>query len=130
MKIVLIDDDKDLCALTQKVLSAHGHGVNAFYEPKSGMKYAKENVPDVILMDVMLPDLSGPEIVRVLQADPVLKDVPVIFLTALVSGGEKSLENEGIMVGGLKYQTIGKPYEIPRLLDVIARAGRGDWKKR
>lgn len=119
MKIVIIDDDRDLCLLTQKVLTAHGHNVSAFHDPKLGIKYARESHPNMILMDVMLPGLSGPEIVKSLQADPVLKSVPVVFLTGLVSGGEKNLEDEGIMVGGLKYQTIGKPYEIARLLSVV-----------
>ena len=120
LRILLIDDDKDICQLTQKVLTKSGYAVDAFYDAKQGIAHARGNKPNLILMDIMLPGLSGPEIISALKADLFFKDVPVIFLTGLVSGGE-GLEDEGIMVGGVKYQTLGKPYEIDRLLSIVKR---------
>jgi DNA-binding response OmpR family regulator len=120
MRILLIDDDKDICQLTQKVLAKSGYTVDAFYDAKSGINHARVNKPNLILMDIMLPGLSGPEIISSLKAEPYFKNIPVIFLTGLVSGGE-SLEDEGIMVGGAKYQTLGKPYEIERLLSIVKK---------
>jgi len=120
MKILLIDDDKDFCLLTEKVLTINGYQVDAFFDAERGVKYAQENRPSLILMDIMLPGLSGPEIIQSLKENPLFKDVPVIFLTGLVTGNEKELE-EGIMVGGKLYQTIGKPYEIERLLAAVKR---------
>lgn len=121
MRILLIDDDKDLCQLTKKVLTLQGYGVDAFNDADSGIKHARINKPHLILMDIMLPGLSGPEIVSSLKAEPQFKDIPIIFLTGLVTGGDTITEDEGIMVGGIKYPTLGKPYEIERLLAVVKK---------
>jgi CheY-like chemotaxis protein len=124
MRILIIDDDKDLCMLTQKVLTKYGYTVDAFNNAKQGIAYAREHKPNLILMDVMLPGLTGPEIVSYFKEDLQFKDVPVIFLTGLVTGGDKGLEDEGIMVGGVRYQTLGKPYEIERLLSIVKRLAK------
>ncbi len=121
MKILLIDDDPDMCALTAKVLKTSGHDVAAFVQSAPGIAYAKANALNLILMDIMLPGLSGPEIVQSFQQDAVLKTVPVVFLTGLVTGSEKNLQNEGISVGAIKYPTLGKPYEIDQLLLTVKK---------
>ena len=89
----------------------------AFHEAEAGIKYARNSKPNLILMDVMLPGLSGAEAVKILKSDPQLKSIPVIFLTALVSGQDEGLK--GINVSGLHYQTLGKPYEIEELLKLV-----------
>ena len=119
MRIMLIDDDKDLCHLTKTALIKQGYEVNAFHDAEAGIKYAQNAKPSLILMDVMLPALSGAEAVKALKTDALLRNVPVVFLTALVSGQEQGLE--GINVSGLHYHTLGKPYEIEKLLEVVKR---------
>ena len=124
MRILLIDDDKDLCQLTQKILIQHGYAVDAFCDAKEGIKHARAIKPNLILMDIIMPGLSGPEIVRSLKEDPQFKEIPVIFFTALVTGNEKELEDKGITVGGIEYQTLGKPYEIERMLALVKKYAR------
>ncbi len=121
MKVLLIDDDPDMCALTEKVLTKFGHEVAAFPDSTAGIAYARKNPLNLILMDIMLPGLSGPEIVVNLQEDPQLKNIPVVFLTGLVTGSEQSLQNEGLEVKGKKYPTLGKPYEIEQLLSAVKK---------
>lgn len=121
MNILLIDDDPDMCALTSKVLTKFGHVVGAFGNSDAGITYAKQNPVNLILMDIMLPGLSGPEIVKSFQSDARFKNIPVVFLTGLVSGQEKNFQDEGIEVGGIKYPTLGKPYEIEQLLNVVKK---------
>jgi len=121
MRILLIDDDKDLCHLTKTTLTKNGYEVVAFHEAEAGIKYAKNSKPNLILMDVMLPGMNGAEAVRALKTDPQLKNVPVVFLTALVAGEETNLEEMGLNVNGLHYQTLGKPYEIEKLLEVVKK---------
>lgn len=121
MKVLLIDDDKDLCHLTKTALAKQGYEVSAFHDAEAGLKYAKNNKPNLILMDVMLPGLNGAEAVRVLKADALLRSVPIVFLTALVSGEEENLEDMGLNVAGLQYRTLGKPYEIDKLLEVVRK---------
>ena len=124
MKILLVDDDEDLCHLTKTALTKHGYEVIAFHDAEAGIKYAKNFIPNLILMDVMLPAMSGAEAVKALKADPQLKNVPVVFLTALVAGEETNLEERGLNVDGLHYWTLGKPYEIEKLLEVVKKRAR------
>ncbi len=119
MRILLIDDDVGLCQMTQKVLLKNGYTVDVFHDAASGLAQAKSSRPDLILVDIMLPDISGPEMVDSLKKEAEFKDMPVIFLTALVTGNEDALEAKGIMVGGLRYQILGKPYAIEKLLAII-----------
>lgn len=119
MRILLIDDDIALCQMTQKLLIKNGYSVDVFHSADSALKYAAQNIPDLILMDIMLPGSNGPQVVETLKLDPEFKDVPVIFLTALVAGNEDALEAQGIMVGGQRYQILGKPFDIDRLIDII-----------
>jgi DNA-binding response OmpR family regulator len=124
MKVLIIDDDQDMCQLTKMALTKNGHSVFAFCEASKGIAHARQDKPNLILMDVMLPGLSGPEIVQELKSDAQLKTVPVVFLTGLVTGNEQSLQDEGIQVGGVMYPTLGKPYEIDRLLKVVQQYGK------
>lgn len=121
MRILLIDDDKDLCHLTKMALTKQGYEVFAFHDAAAGIKYAQINKPNLILMDVMLPGVSGADAVKALKTDAQLKNVPVVFLTALVDGEEKNLEDMGINVDGLHYRTLGKPYEIEKLIEVVKK---------
>lgn len=116
MNILLIDDDKDLCYLTKTVLAKGGFEVAFFGNAEEGIAYARQNKPNLILMDVMLPGVGGADAVRELQKDSELKDIPIVFLTALITGKEE--ENINVNVDGLRYRTLGKPYEINKLLEV------------
>lgn len=120
-KILLVDDNVDLCHLTKLALAKHGYQVSAFHNAKEGIADARKNKPDLILMDIMLPEMSGPEAVQVLKSDEKLKNIPVIFLTALISGNEVSVADMGLSVSGLNYRMLGKPYEIDKLLEVIKK---------
>ncbi len=121
-KIMLIDDSQDLSHLTKVALSKKGYEVSIFHDAPSAIKQLKEQKPDLILMDIILPQLSGAEAVKVLRKDPVLADIPVIFLTGLISNMEEDLEKSGINIDGCIYPTLGKPYEIETLLELIERA--------
>lgn len=126
MKILLVDDDKDLCHLTSLALTKHGHEVSVFHEAKQALQYAKINKPNLIFMDVMLPGMDGGEAAKVLKADAQLKNIPVVFLTGLITGTgkEKGLENTGLNIDGVQYLTLGKPYEIEDLLEVVDKNAR------
>ena len=118
-KILLIDDDRDLSNLTKMALAKKGHRVFVSHEANTAMEEAIKQNPELILMDIMLPGMNGAEIVKKMKMDPNLKDVPVVFLTALVSNNEFNLEESGIIVDGLNYKTLGKPYEIDELLELV-----------
>ena len=118
-RILLVDDDQSLAQLTRTSLVKSGYEVTVVRDALKAIESVKRQKPDLILMDIMLPQVSGGEAVRELKKDPNLKDIPVVFLTALVSP-EEDLEKTGITVDGINYKTLGKPYEIDQLLKLVA----------
>jgi CheY-like chemotaxis protein len=118
-KILLVDDDRDLAGLTKTILAKKGHEVFVAHDAHRGIEQAIKQKPDLIFMDIMLPEVSGAEAVKRLKRIPDLAAIPVVFLTALISTEEESLEETGITIDGLNYRTLGKPYEIDGLLNMV-----------
>jgi len=118
-RIWLVDDDRNLADLTKVALVKNGYEVVIFHEARKAINEAKKTIPDLILMDIMMPQISGAEAVKELKRDPSLKNVPIIFLTALISCEEEDLEKSGITIDGISYKTLGKPYEIESLLKIV-----------
>jgi len=118
-KIFLVEDDLNLAELTKIALVKNGYEVEVFHEAPEAIEEAKKSKVDLILMDIMLPELGGEEAVRELRDDPRSRYIPVIFLTGLISSVEGNIERTGIMVDGVNYKTLGKPYEIDQLLEAV-----------
>lgn len=123
-KIWLVDDDRNLANLTKLALVKKGYEVVIFHEARKAIEEAKKVRPDLILMDIMLPEVSGGEAVKELRKDPVLRNIPVIFLTGLISSEEGDLEEIGITIEGVNYKTLGKPYELEQLLKMVGSIAR------
>jgi len=119
-RIFLIDDDHDLPELTKVILSEKGYAVYIFHEAESAINEIKFSKPDLIIMDMMLPGMSGAEAIRTLKQNPAFVDIPVIFMTGLVSARDKDLRDTGINVDGMRYKILGKPYETQELLNLVS----------
>ncbi len=120
-KILLIDDDQDLANLTKTTLIKQGYQASVLHSAEKIIEEIKVRRPDLILMDIMMPGVSGAEAVKRLKKDPDLKNIPVIFLTGLISSEEEDLEKSGINIEGVVYKTLGKPYEIDDLLKLVRK---------
>ncbi|MDQ1745436.1 MAG: two-component system, OmpR family, phosphate regulon response regulator PhoB [Pseudonocardiales bacterium] len=110
---LIAEDDRDIRELVTAKLSASGYQVLSFSNGPAALAAANEHQPDVALLDVMMPGISGIEILTRLQKDPRTRSIPVILLTA------KSQEfdiDSGFAVGAADY--IVKPFS-PR--DLVAR---------
>jgi len=118
-RILLIDDDNDLSETIKSVLEYAGYEALVSHTAQEGINVAKEQKPDLILMDVMLPDMNGAEAVHVLKSDPVVSNIPVIFLTGLVSENDEHVKDVGLNVDGVHYRTMAKPFENEKLLKEI-----------
>ena len=118
-KILIVDDDKTLVHVTKIALVKSGHEVNTAYSATQAIEEMKNKKPDLVLMDIMMPGISGAEAVKLLHQEPGLKDIPVLLLTGLISSKESDLQKNGINIEGLAYPTLGKPYEIIDLLIAI-----------
>lgn len=83
MKVLIIDDEEDIRTIASMSLSAiGGHDVVEAPHGQAGIKIAVAEQPDVILLDVMMPNMDGPETLAKLRNIDALRDIPVIFLTA------------------------------------------------
>lgn len=80
--ILVVDDEPNIVKLVESRLKANGYDVVSAGNGKQGFEKAKEAKPDLILMDIMMPVMSGDEALAQLKADPATKDIPVIMLTA------------------------------------------------
>ena len=81
--ILCVDDDSDVLNLLKKILTGAGYSVSVAADGKQGIAEALSRQPDLILMDVMMPEIDGYVACFELQANPETKFIPVIFLTAL-----------------------------------------------
>jgi two-component system, OmpR family, alkaline phosphatase synthesis response regulator PhoP len=84
-KILVIDDDPDLVETTTMILESSHYEVVAAYGGIEGLQKAKSEHPDLIVLDVMMPDKDGYTVCKELKADRELKKIPVLLLTAVVS---------------------------------------------
>lgn len=113
---LVVDDDDSIREITQIALEAVG-GWRVI--PADGgvaaLALAREHRPDVVLLDVMMPDMDGPTTFRRLQEDPATRDIPVVLLTAKVQVGVKQVWNE-IAVAGV----ISKPFDPMTLHTQVA----------
>lgn len=116
-KILVIDDEKDVLDVLEKRLSVAGYRVIKADNGKEGIEKARSEAPDLILLDILMPDIDGGEAARILKEDSLTKDIPVIFLTCLYT------KNDEVQSGHLSGANffVAKPYNPEELLDIISR---------
>ena len=116
-KTVLIVEDNDLnMKLFNDLLQAHGYDTLQTMDGRDAVQIARENTPDLILMDIQLPEISGLEVTKMLKADEDLKHIPVIAVTAFAMKGDEEKIREGGCDGYL-----AKPISVPVFLETIAK---------
>ncbi len=84
-KILVVDDDPDLVEATSIILKTKNYDVSAAYDGVEGLEKARNEKPDLIVLDVMMPEKDGYTLCKELKADPDLSRIPVLLLTAVVS---------------------------------------------
>lgn len=120
-KILVVDDDVGMIRLLEKWLTVAGREMLWATKGQEGFKKAVEKQPDLILLDLMLPDIGGQEVARRLKADPQTRDIPIIFMT-VVLGVENDKGNEELEVDGIRYRAFAKPLHSRKLLSEIRKA--------
>ncbi|MGD0783141.1 MAG: response regulator, partial [Candidatus Aminicenantales bacterium] len=106
-KILIIDDSPSSLQLLAEILLRQGYEVHSFSSGREALREAEALHPDLILLDVIMPDMDGFEVCRALKRKEALLDVPVIFLSAL---NEAKDIIEGFNAGGVDYVT--KPFQV------------------
>src|SRR6202050_1680847 len=95
MKILLVEDSKFQRIANGRALVKAGYEVIYAGDGEEGLRSARENIPDLILLDMMLPKVSGVDVLRALKSDVLVKHVPVIVLSGLGQANEAKLLKEG-----------------------------------
>jgi len=113
--ILIVDDEQDILENLSKVLERAGYKVTTLKDGDGVMNACMQNKPDLIILDIVMPGISGPEVAMKLAEDVNFKDIPIIFLTGLFSK-----EEEGKMDNSMPHRTIiSKPCDTKTILDTI-----------
>ncbi|HAS6021515.1 TPA: diguanylate cyclase [Vibrio vulnificus] len=112
-EILVVDDTVDNVKLLSQLLQNEGYLVKGALSAKSALRMCQKKKPDLILLDIMMPEVDGYELCRQLKKDPSTQDIPVIFLSALDHVQDKV---RAFQIGGVDY--IQKPFEA---MEVLAR---------
>ena len=114
-RILAVDDEPRVLAVIQRRLEAAGYEVITAVEGYEGLKKARNESPELIVLDLILPNLNGYQICAMLKGDKRYKEIPILMLTA--RSQEQDI-TEGMRVGADAYMT--KPYDAQMFLDQIA----------
>ena len=115
MKTVLIVEDNDLnMKLFHDLLEAHGYNTIQTKDGMEALSLAREHSPDLILMDIQLPEVSGLEVTKWIKEDETLKSIPVIAVTAFAMKGDE----EKIREGGCEAY-VAKPISVENFLNTV-----------
>jgi two-component system alkaline phosphatase synthesis response regulator PhoP len=110
-RILVVDDDRQLIRLVESYLRQAGYDVSAAYDGETALRLIHTERPDLVILDLMLPDRDGWEITRSVRGDPRLAALPIIMLTARVEDTDKIL---GLELGADDYIT--KPFNTREVL--------------
>ena len=115
--ILVVDDDRDIAQVIRVTLESKAFEVEVAYDGKQALASAKKRKPDAIVLDLMMPKMSGIQVLNALRAENNTKDIPVLMLTAATKYSEKPDEYWKDKVGVDDY--VSKPFEPMELLQRI-----------
>ena len=110
-RILVVDDESDVTELLEYKLEQEGYRVATLNDPLACIAKVREFEPELVLLDIMMPELSGIQLCRIIRADPITKEIPIIFLSAR---GEVEDRIKGLEAGAEDY--ISKPFNTNELL--------------
>ena len=112
--ILIVEDNALSMKLFHDLLEAHGYVTLQTKDGMEALKLAREHRPDLILMDIQLPEVSGLEVARQIKADDELRSIPIIAVTAFAMRGDEETFRQGGCDG-----YIAKPISVDKFLEVV-----------
>ncbi len=119
MKVLIVDDEPEHLSTVEALLKQRGYIVVLAADGREGFEKAVETRPDLIIMDIMMPVMDGTEAAAHIRSHPVIKNTPIIFVTAAISAEEKT------SLGESQNLIFPKPVKFSELLDAIRRFENG-----
>lgn len=115
-RVLVVDDDPLVVKVLKDPLERAGYDVDTAYHGLDALKQVKENKPDLIILDILMPLLDGFKVARFLKFDQNYKDIPIIVLTSRATAGEREM---GEKVGANEF--LCKPFRLPQVMDAVGR---------
>jgi DNA-binding response OmpR family regulator len=115
-KIIVVDDDKTSTALFEQVLLMYKYDVVTLNESAKTLETAIEIKPDLIILDLMMPEPDGFKVCRMLRADPLFRRTPIIIVTAL-----NDLDSKLVAMGAGANDYLVKPFHIDQLFEMLEK---------
>lgn len=116
--ILIVDDEQEFVQMLKLRLESSGYAVETALNADECLKKAKQTAPDLIIIDIVMPGMSGGELAGLLKKDPKINKTPLIFLTAMLRKREEE-SNMTIHIGNETYPAITKPFDPIKLLKTI-----------
>lgn len=113
-KILIVDDEQDIVESLKFVLETADYSCYCAYNGEDGLKLAKELIPDLIILDVMMPKINGYKISRLLKYDKKYQNIPILMITARSQEEDKIIGEE---TGADEYIT--KPFELDTVVEKV-----------
>lgn len=113
-KILIVDDEPEIVEILRRFLERKGYGVSVAMDGEVALERTRLDLPDLVILDLNLPKLSGEEVCKEIRAGESTKKIPIVMLTGKNSDVDKVI---GRVIGADRYLT--KPFEIDNLLKVI-----------
>jgi DNA-binding response OmpR family regulator len=114
-RVICVEDETEMIDLIRLILSRKGYEVIGAYGGKEGLETIRKELPDLVLLDLMMPDMDGWEVYQQMKADATTRDIPVIVVTAKAQSIDKVL---GLHIAKVD-DYVAKPFSPQELLDSI-----------
>jgi len=121
-KILVVDDEETTLTLVTNMLTEQGYEVDQAKAGEQAIEKAEQFFPDLILMDIVLPDMNGAEAVQTIHENPKTKDIKIIFFSGILDRKESDPDLHRIKAGNIYYDVLPKPINRNELLNKISRA--------
>jgi len=118
-KILIVDDEPVAVKVIEKFLEKNNYEVVTASDGEEGLAKAQNEKPDLILLDIMMPNMDGGDAVKALKGDSSTRNIPIIFLSGVVSGTEETKDQLSVNIEDTYYPAMAKPVELFVLLTKI-----------
>jgi CheY-like chemotaxis protein len=116
IKILVVDDEPNIVKMVKSRLEANGYQVVSAFSGQECLLRAKTEMPDIIVLDIMMPGMDGTQVGQILKLDAATKNIPIIFLTCLVE--ENEVPKQHVVAGNI---ILAKPFKAEELLAMIKK---------
>jgi len=115
-KIIIVEDQPDVADLLEEMLGIDGYRVRKIHSSGGALSVIRTEKPDVVLLDIMMPDVSGLEVLRFMRREPDLQQIPVVIISAKTLPADV---RTGLEAGATAYLT--KPVDVDKLRRTVAQ---------